>query len=72
MTYKDFVKTMSVEEDTLAFTFNNGGTDETILISGSSSQLKRVKKRLPTGTKLTSDVPDDALEISASDWLKIK
>lgn len=62
----------TMDEGTIAFTYNDGGTDQTVLISGSASELKKVEKKLPTGTKLTKNVPDDAWEISASEWLKIK
>lgn len=70
-TYKSFIKSQAIEEDTLAFSYSDGGTEQTILISGSSSQLKKVKRKLPGGTKLIDNVPKGAMEISASDWLKI-
>ena len=70
-TYKGFIDANAIEEETLAFTYKDGGQDQTILISGSSSQLKKVKKKLPGGTKVVDNVPKGAMEISASDWLKI-
>ena len=70
-TYKSFVNDM-LEEETLAFVYNDGGTDQTVLISGSKSQLKKVENKLPSGTKIVDNVPSDAWEISASEWLKIK
>lgn len=71
MNYKNFIKN-NIREETLAFVYNDGGTDQTVLISGSKSQLRRVENKLPSGTKIIKDVPSDAWEISASEWLKIK
>ena len=70
-TFKSFIESQTVEEDTLAFSYSDGGTDQTVLISGSKSQLKKVKKKLPGGTQIIDDVPKGAMEISASNWLKI-
>ena len=70
-TFRSFSQ-KQIEEETIAFVYNDGGTDQTVLISGSSSQIKKVENKLPTGTKIVKDVPSDAMEISASDWLKIK
>ena len=71
MNYKQFIKT-HLKEDTLAFVYNDGGTDQTVIISGSKSQLKKVQNKLPSATKYVDNVPSDAWEISASEWLKIK
>lgn len=69
--YTSFVKKM-LEEDTLAISYKDGGEDQTIIITGSSSQIKKVKNKLPAGTKTVENVPEGAMEISASNWLKIK
>ena len=71
-TFSVFIKKNTIKEGTIAFTFDNGGTDQTVLITGNSSELKKVEKRLPTGTKIVRDVPEDAWEISASEWLNLK
>jgi len=70
-TFKSFFKE-AIEEETLAFVYSDGGKDQTVVISGSSSQIKRVENKLPFGTKYVDDWDEDAMEISASDWLKIK
>jgi len=71
--FKNFInKDANIEEDTLAFTYNDGGDDQTVLITGSKSELKKVENKLPSGTKYTDNVPDNAQKISASNWLKIQ
>jgi hypothetical protein len=71
-TYKDFVKSNVIEEETIAFTYKDGGDDQTVIISGSSSQLKKVQDRLPAGTKLIKNAPEGSMKITASEWLKIQ
>lgn len=71
-TFNGFVKKNIIKEGSIAFTYSDGGTDQTVLISGSASELKKVEKKLPTGTKVINDVPSGAMEISASEWLKIQ
>jgi hypothetical protein len=62
----------NVSEDALSFTYNDGGDDMTVVISGSSSELKKIKKNLPAGTKMVDNVPKDALKITASDWSNLQ
>ena len=72
--YKKFIKN-NINEDTITFTYGNGSEEQTVVISGSGAQLKKVKTKLPPGTKMIKSVdgtPDGAMEISASEWLKIQ
>ena len=71
-TYKSFINSKAIEEDTIAFSYSDGGKDQIVSITGSSSQIRKVKKNLPDGTKFIKHAPDDAMEISASDWLNLK
>jgi hypothetical protein len=72
--FRSFINEMSnaVNEDALSFTYNDGGDDITVVISGSKSDLKKIKKNLPAGTKMVDNVPKDALKMSASDWLELQ
>ncbi len=74
-TYKTFVRCFQkgdyLREDTLSFSYDDGGTEQFVVITGSSGQIKRVKNSLPDGTKFTTRVPKDAMEVSASEWLKL-
>jgi hypothetical protein len=71
-TYKDFISTNDINEDSFSFSYNDGGHDVTVLISGSSKDIKKVKRNLPSNTKFVNNVPDDATKICASDWLKLQ
>lgn len=71
-TFSRFVNKNTIKEGSIAFSYNDGGTDQTVLISGSASDLKKVEKKLPAGTNIIKNVPSGAMEISASEWLKIK
>ena len=70
--YKRFISN-AIEEDTIAFRYNDGGDDQTVVINGSKSQLKKVENILGSNTRYidADDAPRDAMKISASNWLKI-
>ena len=69
--YKEFIK-ININEDQLAFVYNDGSEEQTVVISGTAAQLKKVKSKLPSGTKTINNVPDDVMEIPASEWLKLQ
>ena len=71
-TYEDFINEITLSEETLIFSYNDGGEEQYVVIKGTPSEINKVKKKLPFGTKFVEDAPKDAWEISASDWLKIK
>jgi hypothetical protein len=71
-TYIDFIKSNVIEEESIAFSYKDGGDEQTVLISGSSSQIKKVRNRLPSNTKFIDNAPEGSMEISASEWLKIQ
>jgi len=74
--YKQFVNTQSVEEESIAFSYKDGGIEQYVLISGSPSEIKNVQKKLDKSAKSVipayAESMDDVLRISASEWLKIK
>jgi len=72
ITFNDFMKNNVIDEESIAFSYKDGGEEQTVLISGSSSQIKKIKKRLPSDTKFIDDAPEGSMEISASEWLKIQ
>jgi hypothetical protein len=65
-------KKANVSEDAMAFTYNDGGDDMTVVISGTKSELNKIKKKLPAGTKMIDKVPKDALKMTASDWSELQ
>ena len=69
-TFKTFLQ--SIDEETIAFTYDDGGDEQTVLITGSSKQINKIKKTLPAKTKLVDNVPKGALKMSASDWLNLQ
>ena len=65
-------KKKAIKEEALAFTYNDGGEDMTVVISGSKRELSKIKKNLPAGTKMVNNVPEDAMKISASEWEQLQ
>lgn len=73
--YKTFIteKTLAEKKDHLAFSYNDGGSDQVVIISGSPSQIDRVRSKMDRSMKEVDVSLSDssAQKISASDWLKI-
>jgi len=72
MTFKEFIKEYTIDEDSLAFSYKDGDDEQTILITGKSKQIKKIKKSLPNSAKVVNNVPDGAVKMSASDWLSLQ
>jgi len=73
--YKEFVnecRSANISEESLAFSYNDGGEEMTVVISGSKGELRKIKKNLPAGTKLINNVPEDAMKIKASEWEQLQ
>ena len=74
--YTEFI-TEHIEKEDIAFSYDDGGHKQFVLISGSSEDIERVREKLHSSVKVLDpddiDKDDDNVwKISAREWLKIK